>query len=71
MTAERNLLAYLEEREDEILQFARDLIAVPSPNPPGDERAVADLVTSRLADLGVTGVRRAGAEASVSSMPAL
>ncbi len=62
MTVERNLLAYLEEREGEILQFARDLIAVPSPNPPGDERAVAELVASRLADLGVTEVRRAGAE---------
>ena len=62
MTVEQKLLAYLREREDEILEFARLLIAVPSPNPPGDERAVADLVASRLADLGVTDVRRVGAE---------
>lgn len=62
MTVEQRLLAYLREREDEILEFARLLIAVPSPNPPGDERAVADLVASRLADLGVTDVRRVGAE---------
>ena len=59
-TAEQTLLAYLREREDEILEFARLLIAVPSPNPPGDERAAADLIASRLADLGVTDVRRAG-----------
>ncbi len=58
---ERRILAYLAAREDEILQFARDLIRTPSPNPPGDERAAADLVTARLEELGVTGVERAGA----------
>ena len=60
--AERRILAYLAAREDEILQFARDLIRTPSPNPPGDERAAADLVTARLEELGVTGVERAGAK---------
>ncbi len=55
------LRSYLEERRDEVLEFARELIRTPSPNPPGDERAVADLVTSRLADLGVTGTERVGA----------
>ena len=59
---ERRILAYLAAREDEILQFARDLIRTPSPNPPGDERAAADLVTARLEELGVTGVERAGAK---------
>ena len=58
--AERRILAFLAEREPEILEFARDLIRTPSPNPPGDERAVADLVTARLRELGVTEVERAG-----------
>ena len=59
--AERRILAFLAEREAEILEFARDLIRTPSPNPPGDERAVADLVTARLRELGVTEVERLGA----------
>ena len=64
MTGTRNedlLRSYLSERRDEVLEFARELIRTPSPNPPGDERAVADLVTSRLAGLGVTDVERVGA----------
>ena len=60
-TSNEDLLrSYLRERRDEVLEFARELIRTPSPNPPGDERAVADLVTSRLADLGVTDVERVG-----------
>ena len=59
--AEHRVLAYLAEREAEILEFARDLIRIPSPNPPGDERAVADRVTGRLAELGITEVERLGA----------
>lgn len=59
--AERRILSFLAEREAEILEFARDLIRTPSPNPPGDERAVADLVTARLRELGVTEVERLGA----------
>jgi acetylornithine deacetylase len=52
---------FVADRDDEILDFARDLIRTPSPNPPGDERAVADLVTQRLHDLGVDDVVRLGA----------
>ena len=59
--AERRILSFLAEREAEILEFARELIRTPSPNPPGDERAVADLVTARLKELGVAGVERLGA----------
>ena len=38
------------------------MIRAPSPNPPGDERAVADLVTGHLRSLGVTDIERVGAE---------
>ena len=54
--------AYLEGRDGEVLEFARDLIRTPSPNPPGDERAVADLVTERLRGLGIDDIARLGAE---------
>ncbi len=59
-SAESTVSAFLGARESEVLEFARELIATPSPNPPGDEQAVADLVTARLADLGVSSVERVG-----------
>ena len=46
-------LLYLEEHSDELFRFTRQLIAVPSPNPPGEEVAVADLVLERMKDLGL------------------
>ena len=52
--------AYLDGRDGEVLELARDLIRTPSPNPPGDERAVADLVTERLRELGVDDITRVG-----------
>ena len=58
---EDRILAYLADRKGEILEFARELIRTPSPNPPGDERAVADLVTERLRELGVSDIERVGA----------
>jgi len=57
--AER-VLAYLDARDGKVLELARDLIRTPSPNPPGDERAVADLVTERLQELGVDDITRVG-----------
>ena len=57
------MLKVLAEREDELVAFARHLIATPSPNPPGDERAVADAVVSELDRLGITDVETVGAEA--------
>ncbi len=36
-------------RRDELVDFARALVATPSPNPPGDERAVAALVEREAA----------------------
>ncbi len=58
--AQVSALAYLDGTEREQLQLAKDLIRTPSPNPPGDERAVADLVTRKLADLGITSGRDGG-----------
>lgn len=59
---ERSVREFLASRGDEVLAFARRLVATPSANPPGDEREVADLVTSQLAALGITDVERCGAQ---------
>jgi acetylornithine deacetylase/succinyl-diaminopimelate desuccinylase-like protein len=55
------LVSYLRDRRDELVEFARALVATPSPNPPGDERAVATLAVAKLRELGVTRVETAGA----------
>jgi len=49
------VLDYLSSQEDELLGFTQSLIATPSPNPPGDERAVAELILDRLQALGLKG----------------
>jgi acetylornithine deacetylase len=53
MSGDAELLAFLDERESELVEFARELVATPSVNPPGDERAVAALVRSRLTELAI------------------
>lgn len=52
--SEIEALSFLESTAGEQLAFARELIATPSPNPPGDERAVAGVVRAGLDRLGVT-----------------
>jgi acetylornithine deacetylase/succinyl-diaminopimelate desuccinylase family protein len=44
MSPSDTILEFLSEKETDLLQFTRDLIAVPSPTPPGDERAVAQRI---------------------------
>ena len=55
-------LEYLASKETELLEFTKEMIRTPSPNPPGDERAMADLVIEYLDSLGVTDIERLGAE---------
>jgi acetylornithine deacetylase len=55
------LVEFLSGHRDEIVDFARELVATPSPNPPGDERAVAALVVAKLRELGVARVETVGA----------
>jgi len=56
-------LAFLRERRAELVEFAQALVATPSPNPPGDERAVAALVVEKLRALGVDRVEVAASTA--------
>ena len=44
--------AFLEQRQEELIEFTADLIRTPSPNPPGDQSQVAELVCARLQALG-------------------
>ncbi|MFO1514179.1 MAG: M20/M25/M40 family metallo-hydrolase [Verrucomicrobiota bacterium] len=49
----RQVLDYIRAHEAPLLQFARDLVATPSPTPPGDERAVAARIVGELEKLGL------------------
>lgn len=64
MTEDRRAraLEYLSANEPGLLELTKTMIRTPSPNPPGDETAMADLVTDRLRRLGVTEIGRLGAE---------
>ena len=46
------LLSLLEQRAPELIDFTCDLIATPSPNPPGDERAVVNFISQALERFG-------------------
>ena len=50
-----NIIHYLIDRQEELFEFTRLLIATPSVNPPGDERAMAETVIRRLNALGLDG----------------
>ena len=54
---QRDALRALASYEGELVAFARELIATPSPNPPGDERAVIALARDRMAALGFTNLQ--------------
>jgi len=55
---------FLNSHEAELLDFACRLIATPSQNPPGDERAAAKLVTEELKRLGISQIRQLAAKES-------
>jgi acetylornithine deacetylase/succinyl-diaminopimelate desuccinylase-like protein len=55
--AEERVLALLAEREEELVAFAGELIATPSPNPPGDERAVVGILSDALRSFGYRDLR--------------
>jgi acetylornithine deacetylase len=45
-------LCLVEQYRHELVDFARQLVATPSQNPPGDERGMAELIRTRLSELG-------------------
>ena len=46
------LFSLLEQRVPELIDFTCDLIATPSPNPPGDERAMVNFISQALERFG-------------------
>ena len=56
------MLRALAARESDLVEFARNLVATPSPNPPGDERQVAELSRSEMAKLGYSAIRTVAME---------
>jgi acetylornithine deacetylase len=51
------VLEALAARERDLVDFARHLVATPSPNPPGDEQQVAELARQMMTSLGYSNVR--------------
>ncbi len=51
--ADEPLLARIASRADEMIRFASQLVATPSPNPPGDARAVAEVIVREARILGL------------------
>ncbi len=56
------MLHWLEQRREELLRFAGELVATPSPNLPGDERAVVAIILAELERLGLAGAEVAAKE---------
>lgn len=56
MQKHQALLRTIESRSAETIELARELVAVPSENPPGDEREMAHCVAERLEAAGLADV---------------
>ncbi len=50
---QRQVVSWVDDHRDSLIDFTCDLVATPSVNPPGDERAVADVVAARLKKLEI------------------
>ena len=48
-----SLNSFVNEQRDSLVQFTKALVSTPSPNPPGDERAVVEVVLAELSRLGI------------------
>ena len=62
------ILAKVTERHDAIVSLAQELIALPSPTPPGDEAPIASLLVARMTEAGLRGARTVGPQASRRSV---
>lgn len=55
-------LSWIDKQRDNLLQFAARLVATPSPNLPGDERAVVAVILEEMNRLGLAGAEIAAKE---------
>lgn len=56
------ILHWIDQHREELLQFAAGLVATPSPNLPGDERAVVEVILAEMKRLGLSGAEIAAKE---------
>ena len=61
---EHDALRALAAWEHDLVEFARELVATPSPNPPGDERQVVERAQTEMARLGYTVMRTVALDAA-------
>jgi acetylornithine deacetylase/succinyl-diaminopimelate desuccinylase-like protein len=64
------LLSLIDQRAPQLIDFTCDLIATPSPNPPGDERAVVNFIAQALENFGYRDLRTPSAEPSRPNLTA-
>ena len=53
---------WIRKHRDDLIDFVMELVATPSPNLPGDERAVAKAITAHLRRLDMDGFEIAAKE---------
>ena len=51
------VLTYIDRHRAELIEFARELVAAPSVNPPGDESQVAGIISGQFRRLGLAPAR--------------
>ena len=56
------VLNWIEEHREKLLEFAARLVATPSPNLPGDERAIVAVILAEMKRLGLVGAEVAAKE---------
>ncbi|RPI30768.1 MAG: M20 family peptidase [Chloroflexota bacterium] len=57
---EQRVIEFVDDQRESLVQCAKDLIAAPSPNPPGDERLAAEVAKVNLARLGIDNIELHG-----------
>jgi acetylornithine deacetylase/succinyl-diaminopimelate desuccinylase family protein len=52
MSMEKRLIDEIERHRNDIIKYTRDMVRIPSENPPGDETEVSDYISELLTSLG-------------------
>jgi hypothetical protein len=52
LSAKKEFLDKVDSLRDKLVALTRQMVGIPSENPPGDERAISELVSRRLDSLG-------------------
>ena len=48
------VLDWIESHKEEAIELLQSVVRIPSPNPPGDEKAVADFCAEYLREIGLS-----------------